>query len=202
MRFGFALALPLILTAACRAGPSDSDATSAEPPRPFATATQSPASAAPAGEQASYTLTATGLIAVQAVEGRGTATTLNFGDAQDKVTGALEILLGKPKLSENAECGAGPMQFADFGPITASFQNGKFVGWLAEGGPGFETTDAVAPGARFADLVRDHRATMVAGSTLDGEFELTPPDGGAMGGFVGSDGRVKSLHAGVTCFFR
>lgn len=194
--------LSLVMTVAgCESEPR-------EPPTGSGESAQMPGSSATpevtqaTGEPVSWTLTSEGIIAVQAVDGRGSATPLMFGNTQDNVIGALSIPLGKPAESDNVECGAGPMHFADFGPIQVNFQNGKFVGWLAKGGPGFETTDDIAPGGRFADMAEGHGAEPIADSTLDGEFEMRSDDGGTIGGFRDPQDRIISLHAGANCFFR
>lgn len=135
---------------------------------------------------------------------KGSAVTLaKFGDAQDKVIAGLSRTLGKPEESDNAECGAGKMHFADFGSLKANFVDGKFVGWFAERGKGLRTGDGISPDWSWRKLQRVG-ATKVADSTLDGEFMLdgSGRDGGGMGGFADSGDNVRSLYGGVNCFFR
>ncbi len=143
-----------------------------------------------------------GLLISQAT--KGSAVTLaKFGDAQDTVIAGLSRTLGKPAESDNAECSAGKMHFADFGSIKANFVDGKFVGWFAERGKGLRTGDGVSPDWSWRQLQRVG-ATKVAGSTLDGEFMLdgSGREGGGMGGFADSGDNVRSLYGGVNCFFR
>lgn len=127
---------------------------------------------------------------------------LQFGDPKGKVVTALTSDISQPTESENAECDAGPMQFADFGPIKASFRDGKFVGWVAESGKGLKTGEGLSPDKPFRFLERIG-ARMVPRSTLDGEFVLEGSgSGNSMGGIVEEGERVRMLFAGSNCFFR
>lgn len=134
-------------------------------------------------------------------ETKGSAVVLvRFGDARDGVTRGLTGEFGKPAESDNPACSTGKLHVADFGPITANFVDGKFVGWLAERGKGLRTGDGVSPDWSFRKLQRIG-ATPVKGGKADGRFVL---DGsvksGGMGGFVDSGGNVQSLYGGVNCF--
>ena len=103
----------------------------------------------------------------------------------------------------NEECGAGPMSFTRYGPLTFNFQDGRLVGWFLEAGGDLATGDGVKPGVTaFADLEPERSASMVGDSTLDGEFHYVSADGGEIGGFVGEDGTITSLYTGTNCFFR
>lgn len=147
------------------------------------------------------TLTSTGVIMVNGLDGRGAATTLNFDTSHSNVIAAMSDYLGAPKTGALAECGAGPMEFATFGGLTLNFLEGRFAGWRAERADNLVTVDGIRPGIPFA-MLRAERPLQMADSTLEGEFSYQSPDGGTIGGFVDPQGTVISLHAGTTCFFR
>lgn len=207
MRAGLAVVIAGLLVAGCQqqesAPPDDAAASTAVRPAPVegatAAATEEAAKTAP-----EVTLTANSIILIGAVEGRGTATTLEFGRDRKTVLDVLAFGFPKPKLSQNDECGAGKMDFAAFGPLMLNFLDGKFVGWLAEGRDGVVTVDGIRPGITIADLKRE-RPVERLDSTLDGEFEYVVADGTTIGGFAKGKGDaavIQSLHAGVNCFFR
>jgi hypothetical protein len=136
----------------------------------------------------------------------GKTTEFDFGAPRAEVDAIAERMLGKPdELSENAECGAGPMQFSRYGPLTLNFQDDRLVGWVAREGDQVVTTDGIRPGTLMRDLKVARSARMIEGSTLDGEFDYLAADGHTIGGFAkgeGRDAKIDSLYAGVNCFFR
>ncbi len=148
--------------------------------------------AARAQEDVPIVLTGDGL----AVDG----VVVRFSSDREAVEEVLEAVLAiAPVRSENRECGAGPMQFSAYGAgLTANFQNGFFIGWIA-GEP--DERIATAGGARvgmLAEVIRQEPGFgLLAQSTLDGEFLL----GSKIGGFLGEE-KVDALYAGVNCFFR
>lgn len=130
---------------------------------------------------------------------------LLFGQPRQAVLKRAGTQLGKPELSRNDECGAGPMEFAEFGDLTLNFVDGAFVGWIAQDQAALVTVDGVRLGNTLADIKRERTAALVSDSTLDGEFEYTSGDSGTIGGFVDGSGdaaRVTALYAGLNCFFR
>jgi len=174
----------------------------AEPAAPAATAGPATTTAAAPPEGArDVTLTSTGLILVDAVEGRGAATSLDFGMAQASVLAAMGEDFPAPAVSTNAECGAGPMQFARFGALTLNFLAGELAGWRADRADNLVTSDGIRPGIMLEQL-QTERPVELANSTLEGEFDYQSPDGGLIGGFTDRQGTVLSLHAGTQCFFR
>ncbi|QGN56058.1 hypothetical protein [Novosphingobium sp. Gsoil 351] len=206
------LALPfvaLIVLAACDRSP--------EQPVPADAATTVPASEAsvlpiasaapqaPAKKTPRVTLAADGIIMAGAVDGRDTAATLKFGRDQAETLEAMTVEFGKPKFGKLAECGAGPMEFAAWGPLTLNFLGGKLVGWRAEKGAPVVTVDGLQLGNTLAEISAERSARRVPGTTLPGEFEYASGDGGTIGGFLdgaGDGAKVVSFHAGTTCFFR
>ena len=208
MRFVLPL-VALIALAACQQSPDQTapvDAgTGAAVAEATAPAVASAVPEAPARAMPEVTLAANGLIMVGAVEGRGTATTLEFGRDQANTLAVMDVDFGKPKVTKLAECGAGPMEFAAWGPLTLNFLDGKFVGWRAEKGAQVVTVDGFQLGTSLADMKSERSARRIPGTTLPGEFEYASGDGGTIGGFLegSSDAaKVVSFHAGTTCFFR
>ena len=149
-----------------------------------------------------FALNADGLVVTHGTAKGRPVTLLQFGDEQAKTIEGLTGELGQPKESDNAECGAGPMHFADFGALKASFQDDKFVGWVAEAGKGLKTGDGISPDKPFRFLERIG-ARLVPKSTLDGEFVLEGSGTGSnLGGIVEDGEKVRMLFAGSNCFFR
>lgn len=128
-----------------------------------------------------------------------------FGTPRGSIEPVAARVFGAPENSRNDECGAGPMEFARYGPITLNFQDGELVGWMAREGEGVLTSDSVMPGKPMRDLKIARSARMIENSTLDGEFEYLAADGRPIRGFVegeGRDAKIASLYAGQNCFFR
>ncbi|GGD90937.1 hypothetical protein GCM10011515_08250 [Tsuneonella deserti] len=129
-----------------------------------------------------------------------------FGSLRTEVDGLAERMFGHPdERSRNDECGAGPIEFSRYGPLTLNFQDGKLVGWLAHEGAQVVTSDGIRPGTKLRDLRVARSVRMIPDSTLEGEFDYLAADGHPIGGFVkgqGRDATVDSLYAGVNCFFR
>ncbi|GAA4643568.1 hypothetical protein GCM10023115_15280 [Pontixanthobacter gangjinensis] len=103
--------------------------------------------------------------------------------------------------SSNDECGAGPMEFTSFGSVTLNFQDGKFVGWFAEGRDDLGTINEVKIGGPRADVEKIDGFSLLEDSTLGAEFSIE----GDVSGFFEVDAKgwnVASLFAGTNCFFR
>ena len=130
----------------------------------------------------------------------------NFGVSRTEIEAVAARMFGEADdRSTNGECGAGPMEFTRYGPLTLNYQNGKLVGWFAKEGPQVVTTDGIKPGSFVRDLKVTRSVRMIADSTLEGEFDYLAADGHPIGGFAKGDGRdakIDSLYAGVNCFFR
>lgn len=129
-----------------------------------------------------------------------------FGARSASVENAVEPVLGTATArNRGEECGAGPMDFIEFGELTLNFQDGRFVGWFADEGARVPTADGIRPGVSRAELESERSVEMLADSTLDWEFVYALPDGGEIGGFLdgpGPEARVAALYAGTNCFFR
>ena len=188
-------ALPVFALAACDGSP----APEAPAPGPEAPTTIDPTP----GAQASGALSLEGE-GLRAFTEQGSARPLPFGMAQDMTLTAVSTLLGAdtPAVTTNSECGAGPMQFAEYpNGLQLAFQDDKFVGWFLDES-GLTTADGVGVGvgSTRTELGSARVVEMIPDSTLGEEFSS-----GELGGFLTSeapDATVESLYAGMTCFFR
>ena len=128
---------------------------------------------------------------------------MRFGTLRTDVDHTLESAFGSaPNTTRNDECGAGPMEFSQFGPLQVGYQDEKLAGWFLGKGQGVVTSDGVAPGITSLESLKLERQVQELDTTLDGEFQYTSADYGTITGFADPDGTITGLAAGVTCFFR
>lgn len=130
----------------------------------------------------------------------GSARPIPFGTPWPQAVAALAFL-GQPLAGRNEECEAGPLDYARWErSLTLYGQDGKFVGWFADGSSGTIATAAgVGPGTTRQDLEAAY-AVEVFESTLGTEFTA-----GALSGLLDSphpDSPVTAFWAGVSCNFR
>lgn len=126
---------------------------------------------------------------------------LAFGSSRDTIDTALTAHFGAaPETLVMGECGAGPMESSSYpGGLILNYQNGELVGWFLDG-----SSERVALEGGLGIGVSGDRLAALAGfapveeSTLGEEF-YSEADG--LGGFI-EEGKVASLYAGTTCFFR
>lgn len=139
-------------------------------------------------------------------KGPGSSIHIGFGASRKEVDSALAATFGSlGEHSRNEECGAGPMEFTDYGALKIAYQAGRFVGWYLDEAEGVVTSDGVGPGMALAQLQEWRMVRVITDSTLEGEFEYQTHDGGMITGFFeGSqnDGSIVALQAGLNCFFR
>jgi hypothetical protein len=190
-----ALAAPALLFA-CR-GES--------PPEPAPSATAAASVAPTAGSATPAPAKTPGL----AVDGEGfrlfdpdtgSARPVAFGTPWPQAVAALTFL-GKPLTGRNEECEAGPLDYARWDrALTLYGQDGKFVGWFADGRSGTIATAAgVGPGTTRQDLEAVY-AVEVFESSLGTEFTA-----GDLHGLLDSphpDSPVTAFWAGTSCTFR
>ena len=196
-RFGFAFAgVAALALAACQ----QSDEAS-QPPEPV-TEDQIAAQTPNAPSDRPINLIADGLV-IAAPEAGGDATILNFGDKQESVVEELTMIFGGPQFGTNEECGAGPMEYANYDKFVAHFQDDRFVGWMVNGPSeraSFTGPDGVALGMSAADLRKLSTYAAFEDSTLGEEFTV----GGnemLVSGLI-EDNQVAVLWGGVACNFR
>ena len=128
---------------------------------------------------------------------------LRFGAAREEVDRAIEAAFGSaPERSSNEECGAGPMDFSQFGPLQIAYMDGEFRGWFLREGKGVVTSDGVHPGTTTLKGLKLERQVRELDTTLEGEFEYTTNDYGTITGFADAEGSIAALQAGISCFFR
>lgn len=128
---------------------------------------------------------------------------MRFGTARAAVDAALAKATGSaPESSSNQECGAGPMQFSQFGPLQVGYQDGKLAGWFLGQGAAVATSDGIVPGTTTLDALKATHPVQQLDTTIEGEFQYTAADYGTITGFAEPDGTITGLAAGVTCVFR
>ncbi|KWV96228.1 hypothetical protein [Erythrobacter sp. AP23] len=131
------------------------------------------------------------------------AAPFRFGAARADVDAAIsEALAIAPGQSRNEECGAGPMDFSQFGPLQIAYMDGELRGWFLREGEGVATSDGVQPGTTTFEGLKLEKRVRELDTTLEGEFEYTTADYGTITGFAEDGESVTALQAGISCFFR
>lgn len=141
--------------------------------------------------------------------GTGSTRLLAFGTDQAITETAIAEQLGAVQgRSSNEECGAGSMEFIDFGNFTANFQDALFVGWFLREGdnnPALTTMSGIGIGTTRSEMAESVTFEIYDDSTIGTEFHTS---GGESGGFSGllesdaADARITDLWAGTNCIFR
>jgi hypothetical protein len=134
----------------------------------------------------------------------GSTRLLAFGTDRTAAEATLAAQLGPPDgRSSNEECGAGPMDFSNFGDFTVNFQDDRFVGWFLRGGdknPALTTMSGVGIGTKRSEMAKSLVFEIYEESTIGTEFNTA--------GFSGllesdaPDAKVSDLWAGTNCIFR
>ncbi len=134
----------------------------------------------------------------------GSTRVLPFGTARAATQAAIVRILGSPDGdSSNAECGAGPMDFQDFGDFTANFQDGLFVGWSLRGGEkraALTTMSGIGIGTTRSEMAKSGAFEIYEDSTIGTEFQTA-----GFSGLLDSDApdaKITDLWAGTNCIFR
>ena len=128
---------------------------------------------------------------------------LRFGSSREQVDALVMKSFGKlDGQSSSDECGAGPMEFSEYGPLQIAYLDGKFAGWFLRPGDGVVTSDGIKPGVTTMDVLKGERQVQELDTTLEGEFQYTTADYGTITGFADEAGNIDALQAGVSCFFR
>ena len=192
----------LIASAALLALAGCGEADAGEAPANAAVAATANAADAPGGQADGPRL----LLAADGVMPGGTdAAKIAFGaNSLDTIEQVTPLLGGTYDKDESSECGAGPMEFANWGPVVLMFSQGEFVGWEqreASAKPFIGTAGGASVGSSRADLAAALGAPVtVEQSSLGAEFNA--------GGFSGllsadtPDATVTALWAGTNCAMR
>ena len=198
------VAAPLLLSACQRgeagnnaAAPAGNNVADAAPAN-----TAAPARAASPQNDLELRLAGGGLTAGQ--PGLHPSSTYAFGMPRAEIVAAVAAIRGPSTgQDENRECGAGPMQFTRFGPLTLNFQEGRWVGWdlSAAATPPLLTDWDATIGTARADLDDgDRDSARVEQSTLGTEFSVSDISGLLSG--PGANAVVTHMWAGTDCAFR
>ncbi len=197
--------IPLIAALALAGCESETDETLPSPAASAESRTASP-SGDPAPEARSAPQIALDSEGLRVVDPRGSTRLVAFGAPRERIERAVGASIeGEPVRRALGECGAGPMQFTDYGPLKLHFQDDKFVGWFLGGDAGLTTMDGLGPGSSRSEVEEARVVTPIPGSTLGEEFTFGSREEAGIGGFFDGESkgaRVESLFAGTTCFFR
>ena len=134
----------------------------------------------------------------------GPGTQLAFGMAKAEAVVAVTAILGQPTdQGSNQECGAGPMEFVEFGPLALNFQDGAFVGWFHSQPartPPLTTATSVGIGTARDQIVGEGQGPLqVSETSLGTQFEISGINGLLSG--PEPNATVTSLWAGTNCIF-
>jgi hypothetical protein len=197
--------VPALLIGGCmRTSNKDRDPTAANSDKPasvIAGAAISAPAAKSRSDRTTLDLAGDGLVLIDPVGGK--ANTIPFGIPRNSAVALIAGARGDVGAEgENVECGAGPLEYANFaGGLVLSFQDDKFVGWtVGKGGEASLTTaTGIHLGSTRSALDAAGGAEVVA-SSLGTEFSH-----GGLSGLLDGEGdaaKVTDLWAGTTCITR
>jgi hypothetical protein len=139
----------------------------------------------------------------------GNTRLLPFGTDRTTTETAVAKQLGAvASRSSNDECGAGPMEFSNFGNFIANFQDDLFVGWDLRDGDkkaALTTMSGVGIGMTRSEMAESVAFDIYEDSTIGTEFHTGGDEPvGFSGLFDGDapDARITDLWAGTNCIFR
>ncbi len=131
----------------------------------------------------------------------GAARPIAFGTPRETVLASLAFR-GEPGTGTNGECGAGPLQYANWPDgLGLYFQRDRFFGWvLDQRADGTITTaSTIGPGSTRAELEAAYAAKF-SETTLGTEFAA-----GELFGLLdgkGSAAKITNMWGGISCNFR
>lgn len=139
----------------------------------------------------------------------GSSRLLSFGmdrtAVETGVSGHLGDVQGR---SSNDECGAGPMDFSEFGNLTTNFQDDAFVGWSVGSGDGdatLTTMSGVGVGVSRKQMAETIIFETFDDSSIGFEFYTGGEEPGGFSGLFESeapDAKITDFWAGTNCIFR
>lgn len=199
--------IAILFLAACSPDPVDVKTGDAEPGAAIEDAPRVPATAevvAPgsaASEQPKLAVESGGLRWF--LPPNGSARPLAFGAPEADVLASLERVRGPAGKGVNQDCGAGPVQYANWPDgLSLVFQNGSFAGWgldLRASG-GLATADGVGPGTTRSVLTDSFGSVTFQNTSLGTEFAAGDIFGLLDG--TGPEAKVTHMWAGVSCVAR
>lgn len=134
----------------------------------------------------------------------GASRALPFGMAQTEVLASLEKERSLAARGTNADCGAGPVEFAGWPDgLSLLFQDGRFVGWGLDNRAkrGVRTADGIGVGSTRAELDDAMGPPLqVRKTTLGTEFSVEEYNGLFENGRP--EARITDMWAGVSCVAR
>ena len=134
----------------------------------------------------------------------GAARPLPFGTSQPEVLASLERVRGKAAEGTNEDCGAGPVQYANWADgLSLVFQNGRFVGWGLDSRAkdAITTADGLGVGTTRTELDKAFGPPIdVRKSTLGTEFTAGSYHGLFDG--AGATAHISDMWAGISCVAR
>jgi len=139
----------------------------------------------------------------------GSTRLLAFGADRARTEDALATQLGEPdERSSNQECGAGPMDFTDYGDLGVNFQDDRFVGWFLRDGDrrsAMTTMSGIGIGTTRSEMAESVVFDIYEESTIGSEFNTGGDEPGGFSGLFESEAPeapITDLWAGTNCIFR
>lgn len=133
----------------------------------------------------------------------GSATPLAFGLGADQVLEVLERNRGPADRGTNENCGAGPVQYANWADgLSVVLQTGRFVGWSLDGraAGAIGTANGIGPGSSRAELDEAFGTVTVSQTSLGSEFAAGEIFGVLDG--PSATAKITDMWAGVSCVAR
>lgn len=133
----------------------------------------------------------------------GSARPLSFGEPEVDVLASLERVRGPAGKGVNQDCGAGPVQYANWADgLSLVFQNGEFAGWgLDQRAAGaIATANGVGPGTTRRELAASFGSVTFQDTSLGVEFAAGDIFGLLDG--TGPEAKITHMWAGVSCVAR
>lgn len=133
----------------------------------------------------------------------GSARPLSFGEPEVGVLASLERVRGPAVKGVNQDCGAGPVQYANWADgLSLVFQNGEFAGWgLDQRAAGaIATANGVGPGTTRTELAASFGSVTFQNTSLGLEFAAGDIFGLLEG--TGPEAKITHMWAGVSCVAR
>lgn len=133
----------------------------------------------------------------------GSARPLAFGTPEAEVLASLERVRGQAAKGVNQDCGAGPVQYANWPDgLSLVFQDGEFAGWGLDrrASGSLATANGVGPGMTRSALAESFGSVAFQNTSLGTEFAAGEIFGVLDG--RGPEAKITDMWAGVNCVAR